>query len=169
MRYKLFNNKANRTNRLAQKIGKRLDRENPKRKMRKMVAALLAFGLLLPGFFVNQNRASEVVLVVLPFVLVAEACLRLKGRAPLRKWREVMLIAGCGTVCMAFFPFVMIMDEVATKPWIWAFASLAVVLLLLFSYAVWRFVCIKREVAEEKEQLWRRYERQKRLEKLNAL
>lgn len=168
MRYKLFNKKANRINRLAQKIGKRLDRENPKRKMRKMVSALLALSLLLLGLLVNQNIASEVILVVLPFVLVAEECLRLKGRAPLRKWREVMLITGIGAAVFAFMTFVMWQD--GTEPaFVWAFASLAVVLLLLFSYAVWRFVCIKREVAEEKEQLWRRYERQKRLEKLNSL
>lgn len=168
MRYKPFNKRANRVNRLAQKIGKRLDRENPKRKMRKMVAALLAIGLLLLSFFVNQNMASEVVLVALPFVLVAEECLRLKGRAPRRKWREVMLITGTGVAVFAFMTFVMWQD--GTEPtFVWAFASLAVVLLLLFSYAVWRFVCVKREVAEEKEQLWRRYERQKRLEKLNSL
>lgn len=168
MRYKLFNKRANRVNRLAQKIGKRLDRENPKRKMRKMVSALLGLSLLLLGLFVNQNRASEVVLVVLPFVLVAEACLRLKGRAPLRKWREVMLITGVGVAVFAFMAFVMWKDHTEVA-FIWAFASITVVLSLLFSYAVWRFVCIKREVAEEKELLRRRLERERRLQKMNML
>lgn len=168
MKVVLFNKKANRVNRLAQKIGKRLDRENPKRKMRKIASALLGLSLLVLGLLVDHNIASEVLLVVLPFVLVAEEYLRLKGRAPRRKWREVMLITGIGVAVFAFMTFVMWQD--GTEPaFVWAFASLAVVLLLLFSYAVWRFVCIKREIAEEKEQLWRRYERQKRLEKLNAL
>lgn len=173
MRYKLFNNKANRTNRLAQKIGKRLDRENPKRKMGKMLAVTFSVGPILLGVLLEPGRADEVVVALLPFVLVAMEYLRLKGRAPRRLWREVMLISACSVAIFAFIPFAMWMDgEVGEQfpvSFTIAFVSLVVVSLALFIYAWMRMRRIKREIAEEKEQLWRRYERQKRLEKLNSL
>lgn len=172
MRYKLFNNKANRTNRLAQKIGKRLDRENPKRKMGKMLAVAFSVGLILLGAFVEPGRADEVVASVLPFVLVAMEYLRLRNRAPRRKWREIMLISGCGALIFAFFPFAMWMDGESGEHielFFVIFAVLSLLMLVLLGFAAWRYRGIKREIAEEKEQLWRRYERQKRLEKLNAL
>ena len=172
MRYKLFNNKANRTNRLAQKIGKRLDRENPKRKLGKIIAVAFSVGLILLGAFVEPGHADEVVASVLPFVLVAMEYLRLKGRAPRRKWREIMLISGCGALLFAFFPFAMWMDGESGEHialFIGIFAVLSLLMLALLGFAAWRYRGIKREVEEEKEQLWRRYERQKRLEKLNSL
>lgn len=172
MRYKLFNNKANRTNRLAQKIGKRLDRENPKRKMGKMLAVVFSVVLILLGALVEPGRADEVVASVLPFVLVAMEYLRLKGRAPRRKWREVMLISGCGALIFAFFPFAMWMDKESgarIELFVGIFAVLSLLMLALLGFAAWRYKLIKREIEEEKEQLWRRYERQKRLEKLNTL
>lgn len=52
---------------------------------------------------------------------------------------------------------------------LWFFLTLACLALLLFGYSLWRFIRIKREIAEEKVLLWQRYERQKRLEKLNTL
>lgn len=172
MRYKLFNNKANRVNRLAQKIGKRLDRENPKRKMGKILAVAFSVGLILLGALVEPGRADEVVASVLPFVLVAMEYLRLKGRAPRRKWREIMLISGCGALIFAFFPFAMWMDKESgarIELFIGIFALLSLLMLVLLGFAAWRYQRIKREIEEEKEQLWRRYEREKRLEKLNML
>ncbi len=172
MRYKLFNNKANRVNRLAQKIGKRLDRENPKRKRGKMIAVAFSLVLILLGALVNSGRAAEVVAALLPFVLVTMEYLRLKGRAPRRKWREVMLIAGCGALIFAFFPFAMWMDKESgarIELFIGIFALLSLLMLVLLGFAAWRYQRIKREIEEEKEQLWRRYEREKRLEKLNML
>lgn len=172
MRIKLFNNKYNRTNRLAQKIGKRLDRENPKRKLGKMLAVVFSVVLILLGALVEPGRADEVVASVLPFVLVAMEYLRLKGRAPRRKWREIMLISGCGALIFAFFPFAMWMDGESGEHielFIGIFAVLSLLMLVLLGFAAWRYQRIKREIEEEKEQLWRRYEREKRLEKLNML
>ncbi len=172
MRINLFNIKGTRVNRLTQKIGKRLDRENPKRKMGKMIAVVFSLVLILLGTLVNSGRAAEVVAVLLPFVLVTMEYLRLKGRAPRRKWREVMLIAGCGALIFAFFPFAMWMDKESgarIELFIGIFALLSLLMLVLLGFAAWRYQRIKREIEEEKEQLWRRYEREKRLEKLNML
>ena len=172
MRYKLFNNKANRTNRLAQKIGKRLDRENPKRKMHKMVGSVLAVVVLLLAIVGEHSDSIELVVLFTPFVLFAGEVFRLKNRSPRRLWREVMLIALVGTIIFAVFPFAMWMDDVDPvrfKTFLIIYAVLALIMFVLFIYAWMRMRRIKREIAEEKEQLWRRYERQKRLEKLNAL
>lgn len=172
MRIQLFNNKYNRTSRLTQKIGKRLDRENPKRKLGKMLAVAFSLVLILLGAFVDSGRAAEVVAALLPFVLVTMEYLRLKGRAPRRKWREVMLVSGCGALIFAFFPFAMWMDKesgVRIELFIGIFAVLSLLMLALLGFAAWRYKQIVREIAEEKEQLWRRYERQKRFEKLSTL
>ena len=172
MRINLFNIKGTRVNRLTQKIGKRLDRENPKRKMGKMIAVVFSLVLILLGAFVDSGRATEVVAALLPFVFVTMEYLRLKGRAPRRKWREVMLISGCGALIFAFFPFAMWMDKESgarIELFIGIFALLSLLMLVLLGFAAWRYQRIKREIEEEKEQLWRRYEREKRLEKLNML
>lgn len=173
MRYKLFNNKANRTNRLAQKIGKRLDRENPKRKMHKALTVALSIVILFVGVVAKEESAPEWVLLMVAALLLVEEYFRLKNRAPRRLWREVMLISACSVAIFAFIPFAMWMDgEVGEQfpvSFTIAFVSLVVVSLALFIYAWMRMRRIKREIAEEKEQLWRRYERQKRLEKLNML
>lgn len=172
MRINLFNIKGTRVNRLTQKIGKRLDRENPKRKLGKMLAVVFSVVLILLGALVEPGRANEVVASVLPFVLVTMEYLRLKGRAPRRKWREVMLISGCGALIFAFFPFAMWMDKESgarIELFVGIFAVLSLLMLALLGFAAWRYKLIKREIEEEKEQLWRRYERQKRLEKLNTL
>lgn len=172
MRINLFNIKGTRVNRLTQKIGKRLDRENPKRKMGKMIAVVFSLVLILLGALVDSGRAAEVVAALLPFVLVTMEYLRLKGRAPRRKWREVMLISGCGALIFAFIPFAMWMDKESgarIELFVGIFAVLSLLMLALLGFAAWRYKLIKREIEEEKEQLWRRYERQKRLEKLNTL
>lgn len=172
MRINLFNIKGTRVNRLTQKIGKRLDRENPKRKLGKMIAVVFSLVLILLGAFVDSGRATEIVAALLPFVFVTMEYLRLKGRAPRRKWREVMLISGCGALIFAFFPFAMWMDKESgarIELFIGIFAVLSLLMLALLGFAAWRYKLIKREIEEEKEQLWRRYERQKRLEKLNTL
>ncbi|MDO4757636.1 MAG: hypothetical protein Q4A18_00050 [Rikenellaceae bacterium] len=172
MRFRLFNNKANRTNRLARKIGKRLDRENPKRKLGKIIAILFSLGLMLLGAFVDDTRAAEVIVIVLPFVLCTLEYLRLKNRAPRRKWREVMIISGIGIAIFAFFPFAMWMDGADDEQlniFLFGFAALSLLMVTLFGYALWRYRNIKRQIEEEKEQLRRRYEREKRLEKLNTL
>ncbi|MBE6207533.1 MAG: hypothetical protein E7132_02555 [Rikenellaceae bacterium] len=172
MRINLFNIKGTRVNRLTQKIGKRLDRENPKRKLGKMIAVVFSLVLILLGAFVDSGRATEVVAALLPFVFVTMEYLRLKGRAPRRKWREVMLISGCGALIFAFFPFAMWMDKESgarIELFVGIFAVLSLLMLALLGFAAWRYKLIKREIEEEKEQLWRRYERQKRLEKLNTL
>lgn len=172
MRYKLFNNKANRVNRLAQKIGKRLDRENPKRKMHKMVGSVLAVVVLLLAIVGEHSDSIELVVLFTPFVLFAGEVFRLKNRSPRRLWREVMLIALVGTIIFAVFPFAMWMDGESGEHielFFVIFAVLSLLMLVLLGFAAWRYRGIKREIAEEKEQLWRRYERQKRLEKLNAL
>lgn len=172
MRINLFNIKGTRVNRLTQKIGKRLDRENPKRKMGKMIAVVFSLVLILLGALVDSGRAAEVVAALLPFVLVTMEYLRLRNRAPRRKWREVMLISGCGALIFAFIPFAMWMDKESgarIELFVGIFAVLSLLMLALLGFAAWRYKLIKREIEEEKEQLWRRYERQKRLEKLNTL
>lgn len=176
MKIKLFNIRYNRTNRLAQKIGRRLDRENPQRKRHKLFVTGFSIWCILLGAVVNTfvklAWVEELLMLVISLMLLTEEYLRLKGRAPRRKWREMLIMSSCGVVIFLFFPLMMWMDEMEGEQLetvLWIFLTLACLALLLFGYSLWRFIRIKREIAEEKELLWQRYERQKRLEKLNTL
>ena len=175
MRFRLRNipnTKGARKNRLVRKIGKRLDREIPKRKWGKILSAVFGLGIILIGAAMDGGRASEFVAAALPFVLFAIEYLRLKDRAPRPKWREIMLISGCGALIFAFFPFAMWMDKESGARidlFIGIYAVLSLLMLSLLGFAAWRYKRIKQETEIEIEQLRRRHERQRRLEKLNSL
>ena len=175
MRFRLLNipnTKGARKNRLVRKIGKRLDREIPKRKWGKILSALFGLGIIFIGAVMDGGRASEFVAAALPVVLFTIEYLRLKDRAPRPKWREIMLISGCGALIFAFFPFAMWMDKESGARidlFIGIYAVLSLLMLCLLGFAAWRYKRIKQETEIEIEQLRRRHERQRRLEKLNSL
>ena len=69
MRFRLLNipnTKGARKNRLVRKIGKRLDREIPKRKWGKILSAVFGLGIILIGAAMDGGRATEVVAAALP-------------------------------------------------------------------------------------------------------
>lgn len=172
MRFRLLNipnTKGARKNRLVRKIGKRLDRENPQRKWGKILSALFGIGIIFIGAVMDGGRASEFVAAALPFVLFAIEYLRLNGRAPRPKWREIMLISGCGALIFAFFPFAMWMDKESgarIEPFIYLYGCLSLLMLCLFGFAVWRYRNIRRETAEEIDLMRQRAIRRKKLSQL---
>lgn len=172
MRFRLINipnTKGARKNRLIRKISKRLDREIPKRKWGKILSALFGIGIIFIGTAMDGGRASEFVAAALPFVLFAIEYLRLKERAPRPKWREIMLISGCGALIFAFFPFAMWMDKESgarIEPFIYLYGGLSLLMLCLFGFAVWRYRNIRRETAEEIDLMRQRAIRRKKLSQL---
>lgn len=134
---------------------------------------LFSTGFILLGAcvntFVKQAWMDVLLMLFMAFWLLTEEYLRLKGRAPRRKWREMMLMSGCGVLIMAFFPLAMWMDHMEGKQVVtfaWIFQTLAFLSLLLFGYSAWRFIRIKREIAEEIERIRQRERRRKKLELL---
>lgn len=169
MRLKLLNYKSTRTNRLVRKIGKRMDRENPQRKWGKIISTTFGIGLILAGAMLESGRATELVAIALPIILLAIECLRLKERAPRPKWREIMLVSGLGAVIFAFFPFAMWMDKESgarIEPFIYLYGGLSLLMLCLFGFAVWRYRNIRRETAEEIDLMRQRAIRRKKLSQL---
>lgn len=175
MSLQLINIPTTRIHRLARKVGARIDRENPARKVRKMVVVGMGLAFILFGAlaetYIRGEWTTEVVLLVSALLLFAEESLRLKHRAPRRKWRELVLVSGLSVVLFLFVPAALWFDGQEEDLAIFAipFGVLAVLSVVAFGYCMWRFRRLKREIEEEKEQLWRRYERQKRLEKRNTL
>lgn len=161
---------GSRRTRLTQKISKRIDREHPERKRKRFVQAALILALILLNHLCEGNKPLMIIWFIALFAaLIYFEIDRLRRKAPRPRWRDCSLESGMGAAILLFVSILI----GTTEPWtpdnkalVVGLAAAGAASLVLFGFALRRFIFIKREIAEEQEQIRRRAERRRKMELL---
>lgn len=160
---------SKRRSHLVELVRRRMDCENPKRRVVRLLRALSVLFLLFFGFWDMNPLVAEAIYAVTAFFLLVEEFVRLRHRAPRRRWKEMMYEAGVGGLCLFIFPALVLLGEECTTEVVVVMSFMlmfGLVSMLLFFYALHRYLRLKHEIEEEKEAIRYRLRRQKKLELL---
>ena len=161
---------GSRRTRLTQKISKHIEREHPERKRRRYIHGAVIVALIALNHLCDKSSTLTIVwFSLLAAYLVYAEVSRLRNKAPRPRWRDLTLESAVGTVVLLGVALMMATldpSDPEAKGLAIAFAAFGGVFLVLFGYALRRFILLKREIAEEKEQIRRREQRRKKLAQL---
>ena len=170
MSMKILRIAGSRRTRLAQKIGKQIDRKHPERKRRRYIHGAAIVALIALNHLCNKSSVLTIIwFCLLAAYMVYAEFSRLRHKAPRPRWRDLTLESAVGAIvlmCIALMMGTIDPTDPDAKGLAIAFTAFGGVFLVLFGYALRRLILLKREIAEEKEQIRRREERRRKLELL---